>query len=123
MPVSWLPTTIPVPVKPRFQRSGAFTKVTFGSMVSGLFEAFACKVATESKSVAEASVELSQFDESLASITLTSDLAARLSTSARPPEWTTSSFATQNERYETPCWSSMALSGPCVVSAVCLSVR
>jgi hypothetical protein len=60
-------------------------------MVSGLFEAFACKVATESKSVAEASVELSQFDESLASITLTSDLAARLSTSARPPEWTTMS--------------------------------
>ena len=97
MPVSWLPTTIPVPVKPRFQRSGAFTKVTFGSMVYGLFEAFACKVVRESKSVVDASVALSQFDASLASITLTSGLPASVSTSARPPWWTTISFATQND--------------------------
>ena len=59
----------------------------------------------------------------MASITFTSGRAARLFTSGRSPERTMISFATQNDRYETPCLSSMALIGACVRWAVCLSVR
>ena len=81
----------------------------------------ALRIAIESNSTPE--VDASQFEESFASIVLTSGRPASVSTRARLPWWTTISLATQNDLYETPCASSTALSGPCVFSAVCLSVR
>ena len=75
-----------------------------------VFGRSALRIASESSSTP--AVDSSQFEASFASISLTSARPARLSTSARLPWWTTISFATQNDLYDTPCASSMALSGP-----------
>ena len=64
----------------------------------------------------------SQLEASFDSMTLTSGRAARVLTSARSP-LATITFATQNDLYDTPCASSIAWIGACVLSASRLSVR
>ena len=125
MPVSWLPTTMPVPLKPSDQTFGALTWFTPGSTTLGSDGPRASIIETESKeySAIAAWSPASQFDASFDSMRLTSDRAASVLTRLRSTPFAAMAFATQNALYDTPWASNSLRSGPWVLSASRLSVR